>query len=154
MLKTCLKEFFRCLFCAKRRLVFTEIEVDGIEITTKGIIMIKLELNQEVTLTLKPVDRRGNPVGIDEGSAEWTVVAMDVDGNEVLDALVLEVDPENELSAKLRSSGLEVTGVVTVRADGDPDEDEEVALIGTVDVVVDAGNAVALAIEAGEPTDV
>lgn len=154
MWKACLREFFECLFCSSRKLVFTKIEVDGIEIQTEGIYMVKLELNQEVVLTAEAVDRRGNPVRVDEGSAVWSVTAMDAEGNEAPDALVIEADPSNEMSAILRSTDAEVTGLVTLRADGDADENEEVEIIATLDVIVDAGNAVALTINAGEPTDV
>jgi hypothetical protein len=134
-------------------LVFIHAEIDGIEIHTEGINMIKLELNQEVVLTAEAVDRRGNPVGIDEGSAVWSVTAMDVDGNEVPDALTIEPSGDNEMSAVLSSTDQEVTGLVTLRADGDPDENEEVEIIATLDVIVDAGNAVALTLTAAEPTD-
>lgn len=129
------------------------VSINGNEISG-DVIMVRYEFNQEATFTASPVDRRGNPTGIDPGSAEWSVVATDVDGNDVSDSLVLTVDPVNELSATLRSTDVELTGVLTLRADGDPDEGEYAPIIGTVSIIVDASNAVAFNLTNTEPTDV
>lgn len=106
------------------------------------------------TFTATPLDRRGNPTGIDTGSAEWSVAATDVDGNDVSDSLVLTVNPDNELSATLQSTDVELTGTLTLRADGDPDEGEYAPIIGTVTIIVDASNAVTFELANTEPTDV
>lgn len=117
-------------------------------------IMVRFEFNQEAVFTATPLDRRGNPTGIDPGSAEWSVTATDADGNDVSASLILTVDSANELSATLRSTTTELTGVLTLRADGDPDAGEYAPIIGTVDIIVDASNAVTFTLSNTEPTDV
>jgi len=115
--------------------------------------MVKFEFNQSADFVAEPLDRRGNPASIEKGSAVWSVMATDADGNDVSESLVLTVDPENELAAKLTSMEVELTGVLTLRADGDPDADETAPLVATADIVVDASNAVVLSLTNTEPVD-
>lgn len=148
-----LKEIFNyiCALFDEPRFLWS-VSLNGNEIS--GVFMVRYEFNQEAKFTATPLDRRGNPTGIDPGSAEWVVVATDVDGNDVSDSLILTVDPLNELSASLRSTDVELTGVLTLRADGDPDAGEYAPIIGTVDIIVDASNAVTFTLSNTEPTDV
>lgn len=135
----------------KSQLVFSTVSVEGIVIEG-NIKMVKFEFNQSATFTASPLDRHGNPAQIQAGSATWTVQAQDADGNPV--DLHLVVNPDNELEATLTSGDVEATGAITLRADGDPDANEEFPIIGTADIVVDSPNAVVFSLANTEPADV
>lgn len=141
-----------CLFGRPR--VQWSVDIDGTIVTGVDIKMVRFEFNQEATFTATPLDRRGNVAGIEPGSAEWSFVGFDADGNDVSDAVVVTVDPSNELSVKLRSTDEELTGVLTLRADGDPDAGEYAPIVATESIIVDASNAVALSLSATQPVDV
>lgn len=154
-----IKQFLDCLIDSlsggkhKASLTFVEVVVDDY-IIRGNITMVKLEFGQAVEFTAEFVDRHGNPATVQEGSAEWSVTGMDADGNPV-DAFRVEVNPDNAASARVFAQGdVEATGVVTLRADGDTDEDEELLLVATSDLVLDSPNAVAVSLTAGEPVDV
>jgi hypothetical protein len=130
------------------RFAFTTVKVGGY--TIKGDIkMIKIEFGESVDLVAVPLDKNGQPFpegtpGYEVGSAGWLVQASDAEGNDVSDQLELTVDPDNELHATVRNTGTtELTGLVTLRGDGDPDADEEAAIVGTGDIIVDGPNAAA-----------
>lgn len=149
-----LKKILECICSFLREPEFLwSVKLDGNEFSGRDI-MVKFEFNQEATFTAQPLDRRGNPAGIEPGSAEWSVSATDADGNDVSDSLILTVDPSNELRATLRSTDEELTGVLTLRADGDPDAGEYALIVGVVSIVVDASNAVAFSLTNTEPVDV
>lgn len=129
------------------------VDIDG-TIVTGDILMVKFEFDQEATFTATPLDRRGKVVGIEPGSASWEFVGTDADGNDVSGDMVLTVDPANELSATLRSTSVELTGTLTLRADGDPDAGEYAPIVATESIIVDASNAVAFSLSASTPVDV
>lgn len=141
------------LFGRRKRLIFVKIKTEGLEVRGK-IKMVRFEFNQAVTFTATPVDRRGNPAAIEAGTAEWSFVGMNAAGEDVSESVTIVVNPENELEATLTSGDEELTGVFTLRADGDPDAEEEAFIVATADVIVDAGNAVALSLTNTEPVDV
>jgi hypothetical protein len=100
---------------------------------------MKLEFGQNIAL-------EASPVGADyeHGTAEWQVQAADTDGADISSQFSVLVDPENELKAKVtREAGnnTECSGVVTLRADGDPDADEEAPIVGTLAFNYDSPNA-------------
>lgn len=157
MANSFLNQFTRCLsnllWGYKRRLLFTKISVEGIEI--KGRInMVKMEPGQSVTFTAEPEDRRGKPAKIEVGSAEWSFVGQDADGNDASSSVTVTENPDNELSATLTSGDTELTGTLTLRADGDPNQDETVEVIATASIIVAPGNVVAFALTNTEPVDV
>lgn len=149
----CITELLCELLNCHGKIDFFRVKYEGVDIQGK-IKMIKLELEQEVEIFAHAVDRRGRKVAIQEGSAQWFVIANDANGNEVPGALEIRKSDADEMRAVLRSTGEEVTGLVTLRVDGDPDEGEEAVVVATLDVIVDAGNAVAIQLSAGTPTDV
>lgn len=140
-------------FKGRRKLIFTKVSIDGIEITGR-IHMVKLEFSQAVTFAATPLDRRGKPAKIEAGTAVWSVAATDVDGNDVSGELTLSVDPTNELSATVTSAQTALTGTLTLRADGDPKADEVVDVVATASIIVDAPNVVALSLSNTDPVDV
>lgn len=99
--------------------------------------------DQEVVLTPKPIDKRGNPVGLDTIDDETFEVTSS--NPEILTAtlqtdntiLVTPVGPLGTSQASVK---------MTIPATG-----QEV--IGTLDVEVVGGAAVSLTIEPGTPTD-
>jgi hypothetical protein len=129
------------------------VNVDGLE-TFGDITMTRFEFNQEATFTAVPLDRHDNPAGIEPGSATWEFAGTDNVGNDVSAEVVVTVDPSNELSATVRSLTTELTGTLTLRADGDPDAGEYAPIIGTESIVVDASNAVAFSLTGTTPVDV
>lgn len=150
---TLLSRLLRCLFCGHTELIFSSVEFEDIKIRG-NITMVEMEYSQAVTFTASPIDRRGNPAVIEAGSAQWSIAATDADGNDVSAELILEVDPENELSATVTSQSVDLTGIITLRADGDPSADEVIELVATADIIVHAGNAVALSLSNTAPVDV
>lgn len=133
-------------------LEFTLVKVEGLEFGGK-IKMVKMEFDQMVEFVASPVDRKGRAARIEEGSASWSIIAQDADGNDVSDALTVEVDETYELRARVYSSDVECTAVLTLRADGDEDMGETVDVVATADIIVDAPNVVALSLSNSQPVD-
>jgi hypothetical protein len=116
---------------------------DGVKITGLHINM-KVEFGQYIDIKAIPLNRKGNPSHIEAGSASFQLSATDSDGNDVSGDFSRVDDGSDELSARFQHDGTEVecTGVITLRADGDPDADEQFPVVGTLDFVVDAPNTV------------
>lgn len=135
----------------RTQLRFTKIQIEGL--TVEGTInMIRMEVGQRVTFTAEPFDRHGNPAQIEAGTAEWSAVGADVDGNPI--EFTIDVDPDNELMATFESGDEKATATVTLRADGDPDVGEDAPVVATESVVIDSLNVVTMGLTAGEPEDV
>ena len=102
--------------------------------------MLLLTVDQKVTLTIRPVDRGGNPAPMD-GVPTWSTT----------DPELLTLTPsEDGLSCDVVTSGKLGAGQVNVT--GDARLGEEVKAIGgALDVQVSAGEAVSLTVEAGVP---
>lgn len=142
------------LFGPPVRLRFDSIVTqEGLMIKGK-IKMVKFELDQFADFTAVPVDRRGRTANIEPGSASWSFSGTDADGNDVSDTVIVAVDPTNELSVRVTSTSVELTGVLTLRADGDPDSGEYAPVVATADIIVDASNAVAVSLSNTTPADV
>lgn len=117
--------------------------------------MVKMEFDQSVTFTAGGFkDRKDNPAAIEAGTAVWSFVGEDAEGNDASDFVEVIVNPENELEATVVSGDLEVVGTLTFRADGDPDADEEAMITAVATIVVDAPNAVVVELTNSEPVDV
>lgn len=97
---------------------------------------------QKVTLTIQPVDAKGYPARLD-GVPVWTV------SDTAVANLVPSVDG---LSCEVLA-GFPGTAQVVVEADADLDEGEVRVLQGTLDLIVEAGEAVNLTVTAGVPTE-
>jgi len=123
-----------------KRFIFTKVGIVGDQNYVEGdIINMKLEFGQNIDVT-------ATPTGGDyqHGSASFSVQAADADGNDVTDQFSVEVDPDNELHATVvRAPGndTECSGAVTLRADGDPDADEEAPITGVLGFNYDSPNA-------------
>lgn len=101
-----------------------------------------LTVTQQSTLSIQPVDLRGNPARVD-GVPAWTVSSPDV--------LALTVEADG-LSALIRATGLVGTAQLNVSADADLGEGV-VTITGTLDVEVQSAQAVGIVINAGPPTE-
>lgn len=98
--------------------------------------------NQQVTLTIAPVDVKNNPAPVD-GVPTWSSS----------DATIVAVTPAADgMSAVAVAVGPIGTAQVNVSADADLGAGVT-TISGTLDVQVQAGNAVSLGISAGTPTD-
>jgi len=77
----------------------------------------------------------------------FSVQAADSEGNDISDQFSIEVQSDSPLHVhvvRAREEGVpetECTGVVTLRADGDADADEEFPIVGTLSFIYDAPNA-------------
>lgn len=114
---------------------------------------MKKEFGFVSTFEATPVGPAGS--SYEKGSAKWDVAAKDAEGNDASGDYSIAVDPENELRATVTHSGTtESTAVLSLRADGDPDADEEAPAVGTLDIVVDAPNVNAFTLSevTAEPT--
>jgi hypothetical protein len=105
--------------------------------------MLILTDSQKVTLSIKPVTKAGNPAAID-GLPIWSLGCED--------HLKLEVS-EDGLSATVSSLGKLGACQVNVSADADLGEGVE-TITGVVDIVVQAGKAVKLGVEAGAAEEI
>jgi len=120
------------------KIIFTA-ELDGT--ITEGATSMNLRDDQQVTLTIQPVDKKGAPAPVDGvpvwASSDATVVAVTpaADG---MSAVVVGVAPG--------------TARVVVTADADTGAGVT-DLTGTLDFTVTGGSAVSITITAGEPTD-
>lgn len=104
--------------------------------------MLILTTVQKCTLTLAPVDAKGNPAALD-GVPQWTTS----------DAAVASITPAADgLSAVVTALSLG-TAQIGVVADADLDSGETRELTGTLDVEVKAAEAVTLGISTGTPED-
>lgn len=106
---------------------------DGKEV--KGDIMAtKMKVGEWLVATIVPRDEVGSPASYQEGSAVWTQL------NDA--AVTVEVNPENELEAKITCVRDTPPEVVTVEAhlDGDPDDDESREIFVSGTILCDARN--------------
>lgn len=156
-----LKTIFNFLYCVGTQIIESindcvldnsEIKfsaVHGNGLSFKGDIKImQLREGQKVTVTASPKTRNGKDAAYETGTARWESSDESIAS--------VEVNPENELEATVigeDGSGNE-SAVITFKADGDPDADEERELIGTLDVTVTQGEAVVFDLSVGEVTDV
>jgi len=125
---------------AKPKVVFSQVRTGG-EVITGEITAMKKEFGFDFELEAKPV----GGTQIEAGSAAWSYAATDADGNDVSDSVTVTPNADNELRCRFVHDGstVESTGVVTLRADGDSDLDEEFPAVGTLDIVVDSPNVTA-----------
>lgn len=130
----------------RARFVFNKIRVIGTNILIIGesITKMKFEFGQDMDLNLAPQGPAGSDY--EHGSVAHTVQAQKADGTDVSGEFTVQPDPANELHLQVvrtRVAGeieSECTGVVTSRADGDPDADETAPIVGTFDFIYDAPN--------------
>lgn len=122
------------------RFVFRKVRIIGQQNYVEGDIKkMKLEFGQNIS-----VEATSTGGDYQRGTAAFTVQAADASENDVTDQFTVEVDPENELKANIvRAEGndTECSGVVTLRADGDPDAAEEAPIVGTLAFNYDSPNA-------------
>lgn len=132
-------------FCRRKikpRIVFTSAKIDAYNLVQGDLRMLKITDSQNVTLTIKPVDKKGNPAPVD-GVPVWATsddtkatVAPAVDG---LSAVVSAVGPLGAVQISVSADADLGTGVKSIT--------------GLLDIEVIAGEAAALAIEAGAPVE-
>ena len=119
--------------------IFTA-DVEGV--ITEGITTMNLQDSQKVVLSIKPVDKKGNPALLD-GAPVWLSSNTDL--------LTVAAAPDG-LSATVTAVGPLGTGTISVTGDADLGAGvTEIA--GTLDVTVVAGAAVTVSIEPGTPTE-
>jgi hypothetical protein len=134
----------------KRGVRFT-IRIGGISILKGRIKKMKAEYGFNLDVEATPV----GGAAIEAGSAAWGYAATDADGNDVSGQFLVTPDPDNELKCNLKHDGSqsESTGVLTLRADGDPDADETAPVVGTLDIIVDAPNVTGFELSATPHVD-
>lgn len=109
---------------------------------TYGVEKMDLRDDQQVTLSIQPVDKRGNPAALD-GAPEW------FSGN----SEIATVEPAADgLSATVKAVGPLGATVISVKADADLGEGVT-PLAGGMDINVVSGAATTLTVTAGEPID-
>ena len=109
---------------------------------TEGVTRMSLVLTdaQKVTLSITPVDAKGNPAPVD-GIPEWSSS----------DASVIVVEPSSDgMSAVATAAGPLGTAQVNVTADADLGAGVT-SITGTLDIQVTGSEAVAISITAGTP---
>ena len=113
--------------------------------TVKGALpmAITLQVTQQFPLEIQPVDARGNPAAVD-GAPVWSV------SDDTL--LKIEVAADG-LSAVVSALGPIGSAQVTVRADARMGEEVR-EIVGTLNVLLVAAEAVALQLVAGVPTEI
>lgn len=122
---------------------FSEVRFDGL-IVKGDIREMKVEIGQIVDVTAAGKDRKGGAGNIQAGSAEFSIAATDAEGTDVSDQFTVTQDTADELKARIVHTGTsEATALVTLRADGDSDSDEEAEVVGTLALVYDAANVTA-----------
>lgn len=103
---------------------------------------LQLTATQECDLAVTARDRRGNPATVQDpawGSSDATTLSVTPDPNDPLKAVAAAIGP---------------TGAVLVTFSGDADLGAGVVpIMGSLDVVVAAGQAVVLEITAGAPRE-
>jgi hypothetical protein len=106
------------------------------------LIMLKLTDSQKVTLTLDPRNAKGNSAALD-GIPQWA------NSNPAVAALSVSSDGLTATATALTPGSTQITVV----ADADLDEGELREITGTLDLEVQAGEAVSLGLIAGTPTE-
>lgn len=109
-----------------------------------GDILMSLQLSssQEATLSIAPLDKKGNPASVD-GTPIWLT-----DNTQVL-----ALTPSDDgLSCKVAAVGPLGSALVSVTADADMGEGVK-AIVGTLSVNVNAGEAITIAIQPGPVTE-
>lgn len=140
------KEF--CNECSEKKPCVKFAEVHGNGLILKGEIKVmELREGQQVTVSAELKTKGGNPAAYDEGTASWESSDESI--------ATVEVNPENELEATVKGVDGSDNGsaVITFRVDGDPDEDENREIIGTLDVVVTQGEATVVELKTGAVSD-
>lgn len=109
-----------------------------------GEVLMSLQLtdSQQCELSIKPVDKKGNPAKLD-GKPVWSV-----DNTELLAA----VPSDDGMSCTLKAVGPLGSGTVSVKADADLGEGVT-EVVGVANVEIVAGQAVSVNIEAGAVTE-
>jgi len=107
-----------------------------------GVTMLELRDDQKVTLSIQPVDKKGNPAKLD-GAPEWFISNSDL--------LTLSA-ADDGMSAVVTAIGPLGSSVVSVKADADLGEGVT-PIVGALEVLVVGGSAVTLEIKAGTPED-
>lgn len=124
---------------SRPRVAFTRVQIGRLSITG-DLQMLLLTNGQKVTLSIAPLDAFGQAARID-GLPAWNVS----DG-----ALATITPAEDGMSAVLEPLG--PVGLLQVQVTADADLGEGIkSLSGTLDVQVEAGEAVTLGITAGVP---
>ena len=107
--------------------------------------MLVLSNNQQVKLSVQPVDAKGYPAAVD-GVPSWSVVGANPE--------ILTVDAADDgLSCECVTTGKLGTAQIKVEADADLG-DGVTSLVGLLDVSVQSGPAVSLLIGAGAPEEI
>lgn len=104
-------------------------------------MQLTLSDSQEVDISIKPTDKRGNPAPLQSPvfeSSDTSVLVL-VDG----------ADPQQKIARAVGAIG---AAMITFTGDADLG-DGVVPIIGTMDVVVIAGQAVAVELTAGAPRE-
>jgi hypothetical protein len=121
------------------RLIFSA-EQDGQII--EGVTQVNLRDDQKVTLTIKPVDKKGNPALLD-GAPVWATSNSE---------LATVTEAPDGLSAEVVAVG--PLGTVTISVTADADLGSGVTpLAGSLDITVVSGAAETIEISAGDPSD-
>lgn len=104
----------------------------------------EMSASQQTILSVKFVDKKGNPAKVD-GVPEWSTDNTDV--------LALTPDANGlGMACLVQAVGPLGTGMVTLKADADLGSGV-VELIGTLEIVVGAGTATNVTIEASTPEE-
>lgn len=136
----------------KTKFIFTSVSFSDGTIIKGDLIMAKKEFGFSSTLVAVPVGATG--ADYEHGSEKWDVAASDKDGNDRSSDYTLTPDSSDpaKLKCGVQHSGTtESTALVTLRADGDPDADEEAPITGTFTYVVDSPNVTAFELSEEAP---
>lgn len=117
-------------------------QIEGQE-KKENITMLLLTDTQKASLSIAPVDAKGNPAKVQDGSVVWSAA----------DSTIVTLTPSADgLSCDCAAAGPLGTTQVNVSADADLG-DGVTTIAGTLDVQVQAGQAVSLGISAGTPVE-
>lgn len=108
-----------------------------------SLMGFKLSATQQVPLSVKPVDKKGNPATLD-GPGEWFVDNTDM--------VTIDSVSADGLSCMLKAVGPLGSGTITFKGDGKAGP-EVFDIVGTFDYEIGAGDAVTVKIEAGTPVE-
>jgi|SRR6185369_5331497 len=144
-----IEQYIAQLLGAKPRAYFEAIQTTN-GFTFKGELkMAELREGQFIDLSVAVKTAAGHPAKFQAGSASFVTSGPEAtvgpDPN----------DPTNELKARLTGvdGSANAAGLVTFKADGDPDDDASRDVVATLDYVVTQGEAVVAEITAGPATD-